>query len=218
MDMASLIRVAIVDDHPVVTEGLAASLMQGHGDELVVVGTASSVAGLDRLVEATRPDIVLLDVMFPNGPVDFDRIARLRKRSPAPAVVILSSYDSPAFVVAALRAGASGYLPKTTTIEGIVVALHDVIRGRQVIPESLRRRARSSPRPPTHRELTIIRAAASGGSNGEIASELGLTPKTVEGYLHEMYERFGVSSRAHLVALAMEQGWLLPIATHGPRT
>jgi len=204
----TLIRVVIVDDHPLVERGLAAALATDPAYGIEVVGTASSPDEAVDVVAGSVPDVALCDVMLGGEPAGVRLIARLRALLRPPAIVMLSSYDAPGFVDAALKAGACGYLIKTAPLDDIAGAVHAAAAGQPVTPDWLLVRARTAPSTPSPRELDLIRAVASGRSNSEVASELGLRTKTVESYLHELYQRLGVASRTELVTLAIHQGWL----------
>lgn len=206
--MGALTRVVIVDDHPLVERGLAAALAAHPRYGIEVVGTASSADEAVDIVAGSIPDVALCDVMLGGEPAGLRLIERLRALLRPPAIVMLSSYDAPGFVNAALKAGASGYLVKTAPLDDIVDAVHAAATGQPVTPDWLLARTRTAPPIPSPRELGVIRAVASGRSNSEVASVLGLRTKTVESYLHELYERLDVASRTELVTLAIHQGWL----------
>ncbi|MDA8201921.1 MAG: response regulator transcription factor [Chloroflexi bacterium] len=206
--MGALIRVVVVDDHPLVQWGLAGAFAANPALGIEVVGTAGSSDEAVSLAERCVPDVVLCDVMLDGEPAGLRLIEPLRALLRPPAIVMLSSYDAPGFVAAALRAGAAGYLLKTAPLDDISGAVHAAAAGHPATPSWLLDRARASPPAPSPRELAVIRTVASGRSNSEVAHALGLRTKTVESYLHDLYERLGVASRTELVTLAIRQGWL----------
>ncbi len=203
-----MIRVAIIDDHPLVGEGLAAAFAAAPALGVDVVALARSTDEVDGLLSATRPDVVLCDVMLDGEPDGLRVLRRIRRSPRPPAVVMLSSYDAPGFVHEPLAAGASGSLLKPAPLGTFAGALSAAAEGQPASADWLVHRAHDAPPVPTARNLDVIRAAASGRSNGEIATALGLTVKTVESYLHELYARYDVASRTELVMLAVAQGWL----------
>lgn len=201
-----MIRLAIVEDHPAIAEGLTALL--GSEDDLVVVGTASDATGADRLIETHAPDVVLCDIRLSG---DVDGLQLLARHRPGPAFIMLSAYSYPSFYVDAVDNGAKGYLSKMATIQQIVKAVHTVAAGGTAFPDNVRRAVRSALRPPTLRESQILVLVADGLGNAEIAERLSLRLKTVESQLRRMFDRYDVTSRTSLVRVAHEQGWIDPL-------
>jgi DNA-binding NarL/FixJ family response regulator len=200
-----VIRVAIIEDHPAIADGLTA-LMRAESDVLVV-GTARDSVEADRLVESQAPDVVLCDIRLA-GTVDGLEV--LSRHTPGPAFIILSAYSYPSYYVAAVERGAKGYLSKMATIEQILKAVRTVAAGGTAFPVEVRRAARTALRSPTAREAQILALVAEGLSNAEIAERLSLRIKTVESQLRRMFDRYDVSSRTSLVHVAQRQGWLEP--------
>jgi DNA-binding NarL/FixJ family response regulator len=205
-DPAPPIRIAIVDDHPVLREGTAALLAAQPG--LQVAGVASSLDEAQALVASTPVDVVLLDIrlgtdsglrwLTPEGQEASDR-AR-------PAVVVLTSYDYPQYAEAALRLGASGFVLKTAPIAELLDAIRRAAAGGLafgVRPGRGAAIARLS-----GRELDVVRLVVDGRSNDEIASRLGIGAKTVESHLRRLFERFDLASRTELATRALREGWL----------
>jgi DNA-binding NarL/FixJ family response regulator len=198
-----MIRVAIIEDHPAIADGLTA-LMRDESDVLVV-GTARDSVEADRLVESQAPDVVLCDIRLA-GTVDGLEV--LSRHTPGPAFIILSAYSYPSYYVAAVERGAKGYLSKMATIEQILKAVRTVAAGGTAFPVEVRRAARAALRSPTPREAQILALVAEGLGNAEIAERLSLRVKTVESQLRRMFDRYDVSSRTSLVHVARRQGWL----------
>jgi len=197
----SLIRVAIVDDHPVVRDGTAALLAAAPGIE--IVGTADSVAGAVDLIMGTAVDVLLLDIRLGT-----DSGLRLLQEdltgAPAiPAVVVLSAYDYPQYADAALRLGAAGFVLKTAPVAELVDAIGRAAAGGLAFAVRPREVGHL-----TSRELDVVRLVVDGHSNDEIASRLGIGPKTVETHLARLFERFGTASRTELATRAIREGWL----------
>jgi DNA-binding NarL/FixJ family response regulator len=185
-----VIRLAIIEDHPAIAEGLTA-LMRGELD-VTVVGTAQDGVGADRLIEAQSPDVILCDIRL-SGTVDGLEI--LARHTHGPAFIMLSAYSYPSYYVDAVEHGAKGYLSKMATIEQILTAVRTVAAGGTAFPDGVRRAVRTALRPPTPREA-------------QIAELLALRVKTVESQLRRMFDRYDVTSRTSLVRVAQRQGWI----------
>ncbi len=199
------IRVAIVDDHPVVREGTAALLAGVDG--LAIVGTAGSLEDAAPYLDAAAADVVLLDIRLgtASGLTVFSgRAADHPPERPLPAIVVLTAYDYPQYVAAAMRLGASGFVLKTAPIAELVDAIRRVAAG------GLAFGVRPSGRAPTFtaRELDVVRLVVDGRSNDEIATRLGITAKTVEAHLRRLFERLAIISRTELATRALREGWL----------
>jgi DNA-binding NarL/FixJ family response regulator len=197
-----MIRVALVEDHPAIAEGLAA-LIQGAPD-VAVVGTARDAPSASALIEQAAPDIVLCDIRLLDGGDSFDLVGRHRD---GPAFIILTAYWYPSYHVRAIELGARGYLSKMATIDQILSAVRTVAAGGTAFPPAARQAANDALRVPTPRELEILALVAEGISNAEIAEQLSLKVKTVESQLRRLFDRYDVASRTALVRLAARQGW-----------
>jgi DNA-binding NarL/FixJ family response regulator len=198
-----VIRLAIIEDHPAIAEGLTALLREY--PDLAVVGTARDSVAADRLIETQSPDVILCDIRLA-GTVDGLEI--LAQHTPGLAFIMLSAYGYPSYYVAAVEHGAKGYLSKMASIEQIVAAVRTVAAGGFAFPDDVRRAARAALRPPTPRELQILALVAEGSANSEIAERLSLRVKTVESQLRRMFDRYDVTSRTSLVRVAQRQGWI----------
>lgn len=197
-----MIRVAIVEDHPAIAEGLAA-LIKGAPD-VTVVGTARDVPSATRLIEHEVPDVVLCDIRLADAG---DGLELVRRPGPGPAFVMLSAYWYPSYHVRAVELGARGYLSKMATVDQIIGAVKTVAAGGTAFPAAARQAASDALRVPTPRELEILALVAEGLSNAEIAERLSLRVKTVESQLRRLFDRYDVPSRTALVRLAARQGW-----------
>ena len=203
--MAAVIAVAIVDDHPATAAGLAALLAAEPG--LRVLGTAGSLPEAVELCFRQRPDVALVDIQLGGEPAGFDLLRRLAEPD-GPAVILFSSYDYPGFHARALELGARGFLAKTAPLADIVAAIRSVAAGGTAFSAAAIDDARQAPRPPSERELQVIRLLAAGYSNDEIGARLGLTEKSVESHLRRLFGRYGVATRTELSLLAVRQGWI----------
>ena len=200
-----MIRVALVEDHPAIADGLIALL--GGEPDVVVVGAASDAASADRLIASTSPDVVLCDVRLA-GSGDGDGLDVLARHTPGPAFIMLTAFVYPSYYVAATEGGAKGYISKMATIGQILAAVRTVAAGGTAFPKEAQGLIRSAMRRPTPRELEILVLVADGHGNAEVAERLGLRVKTVESQLRRMFDRYDVASRTALVHLAEGQGWL----------
>ena len=206
-DRPAAIRIAIVDDHPVLREGTAALL--GAQPGLEVAGVAGSLDEAETLVRSTVVDVVLLDIRLgtdsglrwltsPDGDDD--------PAHPRPAVVVLTSYDYPQYAEAALRLGASGFVLKTAPIAELLDAIRRAAAGGMAF--GIRPGRAGSMARLSERELDVVRLVVDGRSNDEIAARLGIGAKTVESHLRRLFERLDIASRTELATRALREGWL----------
>lgn len=195
-----MIRIGVVDDHPVVLDGLASSLAQQAG--LEVAWSASTLDDARRALAVTPCDVVVVDVRLPDGS-GLDLI----QRSGPPAFVVLSSWDRPLYARAAIERGASGFLLKTAPTEEVVAAIRTAAAGGTTF-RAKHLQSLASTLAPTPREVDVVRLVAAGHSNDEIASRLAVSPKTVEAYLTRLFERWDVATRTELALLGEREGWL----------
>ncbi len=200
--MGEPIRVAIVDDHPVVRDGTAALLERVPG--ISVVGTAGSAEEAAGFVDVGRVDVLLLDIRL--GTDSGLRLLDALPPDRRPAIVVLTAYDYPQYAAAALRSGAAGFVIKTAPIADLVDAIRRAAAGGLAF--SIRPTERADERRLTARELDVVRLVVEGRSNDEIARALGIGSKTVETHLGRLFERFDVASRTELATRALREGWL----------
>ncbi|MDN5918095.1 MAG: response regulator transcription factor [Pseudonocardia sp.] len=200
----------VVDDHPVVRDGVA--LLLGAEPALTVVGSAESGrAGLER-APLLRPDVVLLDLRLPDMPAA-EVAAGLRTRCPAARIVVFTAHGDDRDIRAALAAGAHGCLVKDAAATDLADALRRVLRGERVVdrrvvpgePGSPATLARSGL---TRREYEVLRHAAQGRTNPEIAEAMGLARNTVKTYLQSALHKLGARNRVEAISRASEIGLL----------
>lgn len=195
------IRVAIVDDHPVVAEGTAALLRAQPDLEVVALADsldAARTAGLDR---AATADVVLLDIRLG----DDSGLRFLTGATDRPAVLVLTAYDYPQYAEAARRLGAAGLVIKTAPVAELAAAIRAVAAGGTAFAAGV------PATPPVHltpRERDVLGLVIEGHSNDEIGLALGIGSKTVETHVARMFERFGVASRTELATRSVREGWL----------
>ncbi len=216
-----MIRVALVDDQDLIRGGLRAIL--DAEDDIEVVGEAADGGGAVHLATARLADIVLMDVQMPvvDGIEGTRRVVDAR---PECRVVVLTMFDLDEYVFAALRAGASGFLLKTTPPDELAAAVRACHSGEMLFAPAVTRRlvetyVRHPPRPDgvparleelTEREIDVLRAIARGLSNAEIAAELYLGEATVKTHVTRILSKLGLRDRVQAVVLAYECGLVLP--------
>jgi len=201
------IRLAIVDDHPVVRDGTAGLFASQPDVEVVGVGSTLEDAR-EMLAAADPPDVLLLDIQLGTDSgltllADHDDRGRA-EGARRTAIVLLTAFDYPQYAAAALQLGASGFVVKTAPIAELMAAVEAAAAGRLAFDD----RARGRLDRLTGRELEIARLATAGRSNDEIGRALGIATKTVEAHLGRLYARFDVASRTELAARALREGWL----------
>jgi DNA-binding NarL/FixJ family response regulator len=200
----SAVRLFLVDDHPLVRDGLRARLDPLPG--LEIVGESGSAAEALTLIERLQPDLVLADV----GMKDMNGIelaALLQQRQPAVRVVMLSMYDNPEYVQQALQAGARGYVLKDAPAAEIVAAIDAVSAGGTFLSPAVSQRLfrNQAPKPLlTPRESEILSALGRGESSKQIARDLGLSVRTVEAHRQSIKRRLGIEGQAELIKYAVE--------------
>jgi len=205
-----MIRLLIVDDHPVVRAGLVGMLSDEPGFE--VVGEASDGDQAARIAAATRPDVVLMDLRMP-GVGGVEATAQITAAGYA-KVLILTTYESDDQILAAIEAGASGYLLKAAPQAEIVAGIRSVAAGQTALSPHVAARLVERMRTPapeavlTARETEVLQLVAGGNSNKQIAVTLGIGESTVKTHLLKVFEKLGVADRTRAVTLAMERGLL----------
>jgi DNA-binding NarL/FixJ family response regulator len=206
------IRLLIVDDHPVVRDGLHGMFT---GDpRFEVVGVAGDGAEAVTLAEALRPDVVLMDLRMPR--VDgATAITRMAERGVTAKVLVLTTYETDRDVLPAIKAGATGYLLKDATQQELFRAVGAAARGESVLSPSVASRLLGQVRTPaveplTQRELEVLQLVARGATNREAARRLFISEASVKAHLLHLYAKLGVNDRAAAVAAAYERGLLRP--------
>jgi DNA-binding NarL/FixJ family response regulator len=205
------IRLLIVDDHPVVRDGLR-GVFTGDPD-FEVVGEAGDGAEAVAMVERNPADVVLMDLRMPRmGGVE--AIARLREAAPATRVLVLTTFDTDRDVLPAIEAGATGYLLKDAPREELVRAVRAASRGESVLSPAVAGRLMGQVRKPTQealsrRELDVLKLIADGATNREAAGQLFVSEATIKTHLLHIYDKLGVRDRAGAVGEAYKRR-LLP--------
>ncbi|MBB5079923.1 response regulator [Nonomuraea endophytica] len=205
-----MIKLLIVDDHPVVREGLRGMLDGDPG--LDVVGAASS--GDEAVVRARElaPDVVLMDLRMPGGD-GVSATGRILADCPGIRVIVLTTYESDQDIVRAVEAGAAGYLLKDTSAEDLLAAVYAAARGETVLSPSVATKLVTRMRAPaaqalTPREAEVLALVARGLTNAEVGRRLFISETTVKTHLLRIFGKLGVSDRTAAVTTAMERGLL----------
>ena len=206
-------KVLLVDDHPVVRQGLA--LLVGREPDLLVCGEADGAHSAFQAIDALQPDIVVLDISL-TGPDGLDVLKEIRVRSGSLPVLILSMHDESIYAERALRAGANGYIMKQEATEKVLIAIRKILRGDVYLSERLTSAMlnqfvhgsdtiKSSPIVNlTDRELEIFRLIGEGHSTRQIADELHLSVKTIESHQAHIKEKLALRNARELVQHAIE--------------
>jgi DNA-binding NarL/FixJ family response regulator len=203
-DTEQEIRILLVDDHPLVRDGLRARLEAA--PRLRVVGEAGSSQEALEQAGACRPDLVLMDVNM-KGCSGIEATARLNERYPGIAVLILSMHDKPEYVTQAMQAGARGYVLKDAPGKDIVLAIDTVIGGGIYYSAALARQLASPAMPDTLltlREQEVLKHIAAGESNKQIARALDLSVRTVETHRLNVKRKLGIEGQAELIRYAVQ--------------
>jgi DNA-binding NarL/FixJ family response regulator len=195
-------RIVIVDDHPIVREGLIAALERR--DEFVLAGAFGSAEEAIAALGYTKPDVVLLDLELP-GLGGVEAVPQFRARA---EVVVLTAYASDEQIDAALRAGARGYLLKGASVDEIDRAIRAAARGQTWLDPRIAARVVALSTAPrlSAREREVLRLVAAGRSNKEIATELRIAERTVKFHVTSIFDKLGAENRAQAVAVASERG------------
>jgi len=210
--MSAPIRVMIVDDHPVVRNGLSGMFAGDDGFE--VVGEASDGSEAVRRVGGLRPDVILMDLRMPEMD-GVSAIAALTAAGVPARILVLTTYDTDSDVLAAIEAGATGYLLKDTPPAELFRAVRAAAGGEAALSPSVATRVMGQVRAPTQepisqRELEVLELVAQGASNRDTAAQLFISEATVKTHLMHIYAKLGVNDRAAAVAEGFNRGLLIP--------
>lgn len=213
----SEIKVLLAEDHLITRQGIRRLLEDEPG--LQVVGEASDGEEAVQMVTDKQPDVVIMDVAMPrlNG---IEATRQIKVTHPTTAVLVLTAYDDDEYVFGLLDAGAAGYLLKTVSGDELIRAIRAVYKGEPVLDPVIARKvidrlkfhgktrqASKASERLSEREMEVLKLAADGMSNGDIASELHLSRRTVEGTLRTIFNKLGVGSRVEAILYALRKGW-----------
>ncbi|MBF9132344.1 response regulator transcription factor [Plantactinospora sp. S1510] len=209
-----MISVLIVDDHPVVRDGLRG--MFSADPRFEVLGEAGDGAEAIAAGEQLQPDVILMDLRMPRTD-GVTAIRELARRGVPARVLVLTTYDTDSDVLPAIEAGATGYLLKDAPREELFRAVEAAARGQAVLSPAVATRLMGQIRQPaseplSHRELEVLELIAQGSTNREAARQLFISEATVKTHLLHVYAKLGVNDRAAAVATAFSRGYLTPRA------
>ncbi len=212
------IRVVLADDHAVVRKGIREFLDES-GDIRVVAEAADGSQAV-ALVAEHQPDVAVLDVQMP-GMTGIEATRHIKAEHPTVRVLILTAYDDDPYIFALLQAGASGYILKTADSSELIRAVRAVYRGESALDPAVAQRvvqqltsgrplgAQATVEALTEREVEVLRLAAKGLTNKAIGQSLGISDRTVQGHLANIYGKLGVGSRTEAVTEALKRGWIV---------
>jgi len=203
-----VIRLVVVDDHPVVRHGLVSML--GYEKDLQVVGEAANGQDAVQVILEQKPDVTLLDLRLP-GLSGIEVLKQVRAQLPQARFLVLTTYDTDEYIVPALSNGAQGYLLKDTSPDELVRAIHSVAQGGAALQPDVAARflenvsGQRLNEELSERELEVLRLLVSGASNKAIAAQLDLSENTVKTHLSHIFDKLNVQSRAEAVAVALQR-------------
>jgi len=212
------IKILLVDDHGVVREGTR-RLLQTQAD-FEVVGEAGDGEEAIRLAGSTQPDVVIMDVSMPKMS-GIEATKRIKALYPSIAVLALTGYDYDEYIFALLESGAAGYLLKDISGDELINAIRAVFNGEPVLHPTVTRKLmnrfrvpsaagtpdKRSPEPLSEREMEVLKLAAKGMTNKEIADSLHLSTRTVQAHLRTVFDKLSVGSRSEAVLHGLRRGW-----------
>lgn len=205
--MSEEIRVMMVDDHPLMREGIAAVIEQAEG--MTVVGQANNGSEAIERYRQCRPDVTLMDLQMPdmNG---IDTIRAIRVEFPNARFIVLTTYQGDVQALRALKAGAAGYLLKNMIWKDLPDSIRVVHSGRRKIPPEVAAALAEHVTDDllSERELEVLRRVAVGTSNKVIAAELAVSEATIKAHMKSILSKLGANDRTHAVTIAIKRGFL----------
>jgi DNA-binding NarL/FixJ family response regulator len=207
LDETNTISILTVDDHPMLREGLAAAI--GDASDMTLVGEATSGREAIEKFRRFRPDITLMDLRMKEMS-GLEAITAIRAEFPSARIIVLTTYEGDAQALAALRAGAAGYLLKSSVRKDLLDTIRTVHAGHRKIPSSIATEIaeHAADDAISEREIEILRRVASGKSNRVIAVELRITENTVKAHMRRILPKLKANDRTHAVTIALKRGIL----------
>src|SRR5882757_311922 len=199
------IRILVVDDHPMLREGIAAAIARQ--SDMILVGEAMNGREAIESFRATRPDVTLMDLQMPD--VDgVEAITAIRAEYPAARIIVLTTYKGDVQALRALKAGARGFLLKSAVRKEMVEAIRSVHAGCTVIlPEVAQQIAEHAAADLlSEREVEVLQCVALGAANKQVAHQLGLSEETVKVHMKHILEKLHASDRTHAVTIGLGRG------------
>ncbi len=205
--MGAKIRILLADDHVIVRMGIASAI--SFEDDMTVVGEAGNGQDAVKMADELHPDVIVMDLMMPklNGT---EATAAILRSHPDIGILMLTSFITSADLGGAIRAGARGALPKTSSQDEIISAIRKIASGGRMIPRSMERDVALNRLTPelTSRQMDVLRLASRGFTNQDIASILGISSNSVKDHMKLIFQRLNVSTRSEAVATAIRDGLL----------
>jgi DNA-binding NarL/FixJ family response regulator len=205
VDASKKIRVLVVDDHPVLREGIAA-ILRGEPDMTVIAQASNGLEAIELFLEH-RPDVTLMDLQMP-GMDGVAATAAIRAECADARIMMLTTYSGDVHALRALQAGASGYLLKSTIRKELVEAIRAVHAGERRIPREVADElaAHITDDALSARELNVLQRVAAGNSNREVARQLAVSEDTVKSHMKNILSKLSARDRTHAVAIAVKRG------------
>lgn len=203
--MNAKIKVLTVDDHPMLREGVVARIQ--HQEDMTIVGEAENGEQALESFRALRPDVTLMDLQMPGGG-GLAAIKAIRREFPDAKIIVLTTYDGDGHAMAALKAGASGYLLKTSLRKDLLDTIRAVSSGQHRVEPKVAQEilAHAAEEPLSDREVNVLRLVSEGKANKEIGRALSLSEDTVKAYLKSIFSKLNVNDRTHAVTIAARRG------------
>ncbi|AKG54030.1 DNA-binding response regulator [Dehalogenimonas sp. WBC-2] len=210
------IKVLLADDHVIVREGTR-EMVQRQPDMQVVAEASDGVEAVE-LAKVYKPDVIVMDISMPNMN-GIEATKQIKKILPTTAILVLTAYDSDQYIMALLEAGAAGYLLKNVRGNQLIEAIRAVYSGESILQPSTTRRVidhlKSKPLPTddnpaaalTEREMEVLKLAAKGVSNRDIADRLFVSSRTVQTHLSNIFKKLEVASRTEAILYGLKRGW-----------
>jgi two-component system NarL family response regulator len=199
------IRVLVIEDHPVVRQGLVALL--SNAPDIEVVGSAADGVAAMEIFKSVRPDVTLMDLQMPRlGGVE--AIQRIRNEWPDARIIVLTTFDGDEDIYRAMQAGAKAYLLKGMEVEELLTAIRAVHTGHARVPSSIAEKLaqRVASQDLTAREVEVLGRILAGRANKEIANDLNISEATVKSHVNSLLSKLGVDDRTHAAMVALQRG------------
>jgi len=199
------IRVLVIEDHPVVRQGLVALL--SNAPDIEVVGSAADGVAAMEILKSVRPDVTLMDLQMPRlGGVE--AIQRIRNQWPDARIIVLTTFDGDEDIYRAMQAGAKAYLLKGMEVEELLIAIRAVHAGHARVPSSIAEKLaqRVASQDLTAREVEVLERILAGRANKEIANDLNISEATVKSHVNSLLSKLGVDDRTHAAMVALQRG------------
>jgi NarL family two-component system response regulator LiaR len=215
--MNEFIRVLVVDDHPIVQQGLCGVITPRYG--MAVVGQAKDGAEAIEKARSLQPDVILMDLVMP-GKSGLEAIVDIKRENPQARILVLTSFGEEDRVLAAIKSGALGYLMKDTSPDELLHAIREVAKGNLFLPQDVATKFRSDLQQPqqdasmpetilTKRELEVLKLVALGWSNKQIAVRLVVSEVTVRYHISSILEKLDLTNRIQAAVYAVQKGLVI---------